>query len=148
MAAVLAGFVLFSLFVGTLPTAAALALCVLAGGALAVFGRHSHGGVLVIDVYARRSRYFGWSPALKTGGCVLLLVLCVASASPWASSIRACSSRRSRILAISSVIPICLLLSWFRSSAGRPCSYCLFRRIHSRPYAAFLTGCRRTSAFA
>ena len=83
MAAVLAGFVLFSLFVGTLPTAAVLALCVLAGGALAVFGRHSHGGVLVIDVYARRSRYFAWSPALKTGGCVLLLVLCVASPSPW-----------------------------------------------------------------
>ena len=83
MAAVLAGFVLFSLFVGTLPTAAALALCVLAGGALAVFGHHSHGGVLVIDVYARLSRYFAWSPALKTGGCVLLLVLCVASASPW-----------------------------------------------------------------
>ena len=83
MAAVLAGFVLFSLFVGTLPTAAVLALCVLAGGALAVFGHHSHGGVLVIDVYARRSRYFAWSPALKTGGCVLLLVLCVASASPW-----------------------------------------------------------------
>ena len=83
MAAVLAGFVLFSLFVGTLPTAAVLALCVLAGGALAVFGHHSHGGVLVIYVYARRSRYFGWSPALKTGGCVLLLVLCVASASPW-----------------------------------------------------------------
>ena len=83
MAAVLAGFVLFSLFVGTLPTAAALALCVLAGGALAVFGHHSHGGVLVIDVYARRSRYFAWSPALKTGGCVLLLVLCVASPSPW-----------------------------------------------------------------
>ena len=83
MAAVLADFVLFSLFVGTLPTAAALALCVLAGGALAVFGHHSHGGVLVIDVYARRSRYFAWSPALKTGGCVLLLVLCVASPSPW-----------------------------------------------------------------
>ena len=83
MAAVLAGFVLFSLFVGTLPTAAVLALCVLAGGALAVFGHHSHGGVLVIDVYARRSRYFAWSPALKTGGCVLLLVLCVASTSPW-----------------------------------------------------------------
>lgn len=83
MAAVLAGFVLFSLFVGTLPTAAVLALCALAGGALAVFGHHSHGGVLVIDVYARRSRYFAWSPALKTGGCVLLLVLCVASASPW-----------------------------------------------------------------
>ena len=83
MAAVLAGFVLFSLFVGTLPTAAVLALCVLAGGALAVFGHHSHGGVLVIDVYARRSRYFAWSPALKTGGCVLLLVLCVASPSPW-----------------------------------------------------------------
>ena len=39
--------------------------------------------MLVIDVYARRSRYFAWSPALKTGGCVLLLVLCVASPSPW-----------------------------------------------------------------
>ena len=81
--AVLAGFVIFSLCAGTLPTAAAAALCVLVGGVLLLFGRHSHGGVLVIDVYARRSRYFAWSPALKTGGCVLLLVLCVASASPW-----------------------------------------------------------------
>lgn len=81
--AVLAGFVMFSLCVGTLPTAAALALCVLVGGVLLVFGRHSHGGVLVIDVYARRSRYFAWSPALKTVGCVLLLFLCVASPSPW-----------------------------------------------------------------
>ena len=81
--AVLAGFVIFSLCAGTLPTAAAAALCVLVGGVLLLFGRHSHGGVLVIDVYARRSRYFEWSPALKTAGCVLLLILCVASASPW-----------------------------------------------------------------
>ena len=81
--AVLAGFVIFSLCAGTLPTAAAAALCVLVGGVLLLFGRHSHGGVLVIDVYARRSRYFEWSPALKTAGCVLLLILCVASPSPW-----------------------------------------------------------------
>ena len=82
--AVLAGFVMFSLCVGTLPTAAAAALlCVLVGGLLLVFGHHSHGGVLVIDVYARRSRFFEWSPALKTAGCVLLLILCVASPSPW-----------------------------------------------------------------
>ena len=81
--AVLAGFVIFSLCAGTLPTAAAAALCVLVGGVLLLFGRHSHGGVLVIDVYARRSRYFEWSPALKTAGCVLLLILCLASASPW-----------------------------------------------------------------
>ena len=81
--AVLAGFVMFSLCVGPLPTAAAAALCVLVGGILLAFGHHSHGGVLVIDVYARRSRYFAWSPALKTACCVLLLLLCVASASPW-----------------------------------------------------------------
>ena len=81
--AVLAGFVIFSLCAGTLPTAAAAALCVLVGGVFLLFGRHSHGGVLVIDVYARRSRYFEWSPALKTAGCVLLLILCVASPSPW-----------------------------------------------------------------
>ena len=48
--AVLAGFVMFSLCVGTLPTAAAAALCVLVGGILLAFGHHSHGGVLVIDV--------------------------------------------------------------------------------------------------
>ena len=81
--AVLAGFVMFSLCVGTLPTAAAALLCVLVGGLLLVFGHRSHGGVLVIDVYARRSRFFEWSPALKTAGCVLLLILCVASPSPW-----------------------------------------------------------------
>ena len=80
--AVLAGFVVFSLCVGTLPSAAAVILCVLVGGVLLAFGRHRHGGVLVIDVYARRSRYFEWSPALKTAGCVLLLILCVASPSP------------------------------------------------------------------
>ena len=71
--AALAGFVMFSLWVGRVPTAAAAALCVLAGGVLLAFGHHHHGGVLVIDVYARRSRFFGWSPALKTAGCVLLL---------------------------------------------------------------------------
>ena len=81
--AVLAAFVIFSLCVGTLPTAVTALLCVLVGGVLLAFGRHSHGGVLVIDVYARRSRYFEWSPALKTAGCVLLLILCVASPSPW-----------------------------------------------------------------
>lgn len=79
----LAGAVMFSLWCGTLPAAASAALGALAGAGLAVFGRHSHGGVLIIDVYARRSRYFGWSPALKTAGCVLLLVLCTAAPSPW-----------------------------------------------------------------
>lgn len=36
-----------------------------------------------IDACARRSRYFAWSPALKTAGCTLLLVLCVMSPTPW-----------------------------------------------------------------
>lgn len=80
---VLTAFVLFSLCAGAMPAPAAAVLGLLAGGALWAFGRHSHGGVLVIDVYARRSRYFAWSPALKTAGCVLLLILCVISPSPW-----------------------------------------------------------------
>ena len=81
--AVLAAFVIFSLCVGAMPVEAAGALGLLAGGLLLAFGRHSHSGMLVIDIYARRSRYFEWSPALKTAGCVLLLVLCVVSPSPW-----------------------------------------------------------------
>lgn len=81
--AILAALVLFSLCAGAMPAGAAAALGLLAGGALWAFGRHSHGGVLVVDVYARRSRYFPWSPALKTAVCVLLLVLCAASPTPW-----------------------------------------------------------------
>lgn len=80
---ILAGVVLWSLWAGTMPAAFSVLLCLLAGGALAVFGRHHHGGVLVIDVYARRSRYFTWSPALKTAGCLGLLVLCAVSPTPW-----------------------------------------------------------------
>lgn len=79
----LAGAVMFSLWAGTLPVAASAALGALAGVGLAVFGRHSHGGALAADIYARRSRYFGWSPALKTAGCVLLLLLCTAAPVPW-----------------------------------------------------------------
>lgn len=81
--AVLAGFVIFSLCVGTLPASAAVLLSTAVGGVLLLFGRHRHDGVLVIDIYARRSRFFRWSPALKTAGCILLLFLCVASPSPW-----------------------------------------------------------------
>lgn len=81
--AILAAVVLFGLLAGTVPAGTAAALGLLLGAALWAFGRHSHGGVLVIDVYARRSRYFAWSPALKTAVCALLLVLCVASPTPW-----------------------------------------------------------------
>lgn len=80
---ILAGAVLWSLWAGTMPAAFSAPLCLLAGGVLAVFRRHRHGGVLVIDVYARRSHYFAWSPALKTVGCLGLLIFCVASPSPW-----------------------------------------------------------------
>lgn len=80
---VLAALVLFGLCAGAMPAGAAAALGILAGAALWIFGRHSHGGVLVIDVYARRSRYFAWSPALKTAACVLLLILCVVSPTSW-----------------------------------------------------------------
>lgn len=83
MTGILAVLVLFGLCAGAMPAGAAAALGLLAGTALWAFGRHSHGGVLVIDVYARRSRYFAWSPALKTAVCLLLLVLCAASPTPW-----------------------------------------------------------------
>lgn len=79
----LAAFVIFSLCAGAVPTAVAAALGLLVGVGLWALGRHSHGDVLVIDVYARRSRYFAWSPALKAAGCSLLLILCVVSPSPW-----------------------------------------------------------------
>ena len=79
----LTAFVIFSLCVGTVSAPAAAALGVLAGCGLWALGRHSHGAVLAVDVCARRSRYFAWSPALKTAGCVLLLVHCVLSPAPW-----------------------------------------------------------------
>lgn len=83
ISAVLAAFVLFGLCVGTVPAGAAAALGLLSGAALWLFGRRGHGTVLIIDAYARRSRYFSWSPALKTAACMLLLILCTVSPSPW-----------------------------------------------------------------
>lgn len=81
--AVLAGFVIFCLFAGTLPEALVWLLSIGIGGVLLLFGRHRHGSVLIVDIYARRSRFAPWSPALKTAGCLVLLVLCVASPTPW-----------------------------------------------------------------
>lgn len=81
MTGILAAAVLWSLWAGTVP--AAFSASLLAGGVLAVLGRHRHGGVPAIDVYARRSRYFAWSPGLKTAGCLGLLVLCTVSPTPW-----------------------------------------------------------------
>ena len=83
LTAVLAGFVLFSLSFGKV-SAAGCALLSAAGILLFLcMGNHEHGGVLVIDVYARQSRFFSWNASLKTGGCMILLLLCVLSPSVW-----------------------------------------------------------------
>ena len=79
----LAGFVLVSLSFGKV-SAAGCALLSAAGIFLFLcMGNHEHGGVLVIDVYARQSRFFSWNASLKTGGCMILLLLCVLSPSVW-----------------------------------------------------------------
>lgn len=77
--AVLAGFVLYSVLLGTLPAWGCLAAALGAAAFWAAAGRHTHGGVLMIDVYARRSRFAGWNADVKVWGSFLLIVLCVAS---------------------------------------------------------------------
>lgn len=79
----LAAVVVWCLFAGSLPAPWPLVIGLSAGGFLAVFGRHEHNGVLMIDVLARRSRYAKISPSLKVWGCVILLILCVLAHSPW-----------------------------------------------------------------
>lgn len=79
----LAAIVIWCLFIGVLPAPWPLVIGLSAGGFLAVFGRHEHNGVLMIDVLARHSRYAKINPALKVWGCVILLVLCVLARSPW-----------------------------------------------------------------
>jgi len=79
--ALLTALVVYCLCVGAVPAAVALTLSAGTGALLFFFGRHEHGGVLVVDVYARRSRFADWNAALKVLGCTALLVLCVLSPS-------------------------------------------------------------------
>ena len=80
--AVLAAGVAFLLGYGAVSPMLLAALCVGTGLALLLFGGHSHGGVLHIDVLAQRSRLNRVNPALKVWGCVALLLICVAADTP------------------------------------------------------------------
>ena len=80
--ALLAALVLWCLFAGTWPAPWPEVLGAAVGCLFFLFGRHSHGGMLTMDVLARRSRFFPISGTLKTAGCLVLLMLCILSPSP------------------------------------------------------------------
>jgi cobalt/nickel transport system permease protein len=82
--AALAILVLWSLFAGALNAAPLAALC-LAAGVFLLLNRHSHSGVLVMDVLCRKSRYCSVNAALKVVSVLVLLVLGVLSQSAWVS---------------------------------------------------------------
>ncbi|WP_130863024.1 cobalt ECF transporter T component CbiQ [Bacilliculturomica massiliensis] len=77
--AVLTAVVVWLLFYGTVATLPLGMICAAAGAGLAALGRHSHDGVLSIDIIAQRSRLCSVNPALKVCGCVGLLIFCVAA---------------------------------------------------------------------
>ena len=79
--ALLAALVHWCLLTGSMP-APWPELLGTAIGCLLLFGRHSHGGTLTMDVLSRRSRFLGISAPLKAAGCLMLLVLCILSSSP------------------------------------------------------------------
>lgn len=77
--ACLTAVVVWLLFYGTVPALPLGILCAVSAGFLALIGGHSHEGVLSIDIIAQRSRLSQVNPALKTWGCLSLLVFCVAA---------------------------------------------------------------------
>lgn len=84
IAAILTVFVVWSLFTGMLPAPWPLVLGAVLGICLFVFGRHKHSSeMLIMDVIARRSRFFSVNPDLKVWSCMALLILSVFSASPY-----------------------------------------------------------------
>jgi hypothetical protein len=77
--ALLAALVLWCLFYGQLDPWPLGCVSAFFGLLLALVGRHQHGGVLSIDELAHRSGLCVVNPALKTWGCLLLLLLCICS---------------------------------------------------------------------
>ncbi len=82
IAALLAGFVFYSLFAGQLPPVLLAAACLTAAILFLVGGGHRHDSVLTMDVYARRSRLCRENATAKAAGSLCLLVLCICCASP------------------------------------------------------------------
>lgn len=84
LTAILTGAVFWCMFYGRVPTAALAALCAGLAVALAILGRHKHSHFLAIDVLAQTSRLNRVNPAFKFWAALFLMVLCVASGSPYA----------------------------------------------------------------
>ena len=82
-AALLAALVLYSLFAGRLPAFWLGIVCLLSGGILFLLGHHRHDGILVMDLYARRSRLCRENAAFKMAAGGGLLILSICTASPW-----------------------------------------------------------------
>lgn len=82
LTALLAALVTWCLLVGAMPAP----LPLLAGAALGLvllLSGHHHGAVQMLDTLARRSRFAGVHPAVKTAGCTGLLCLCLLCRTPW-----------------------------------------------------------------
>lgn len=82
IAAILAGVVFFSLFVGQLPPLWLAAVCLVSVVFFLLAGHHHHDGVLTMDIYARRSRLCRENAVMKTSVSVILLILCICCRSP------------------------------------------------------------------
>ncbi len=87
ISAVLTGIVIWCMFYGRVPPAALLSLCAAAAALFVWSGRHRHGPLLSIDVYAQASRLNAVSPALKFWTALILMALCIAAKSPLAGLI-------------------------------------------------------------
>jgi len=71
------------LFFGKIPQSVLIVACIVAGVFLARVSRHKHTQVLSIDVLAQVSRLRNINPALKFWTLLILIVICVASGSPF-----------------------------------------------------------------
>jgi len=73
----------FCLFFGKLPQPLLAAICVVMGVFLARVSRHKHTRVLSIDIIAQVSRLRQVNPVLKFWTLLALIIICVASGSPF-----------------------------------------------------------------
>ena len=79
---ILTVFVLWSLFTGLCPAPLLAVICLTGAGFLLLFGHHSHGTTLQIDIYAQRSHLSYYNPEGKAVVSVILLVLCICAQHP------------------------------------------------------------------
>ena len=79
---VFTAFVVWSLLVGSIPSAGAIFVGAILGMMLKRHG-HSHAVALQVDYLARHSRFSVVDPCVKLFFCMGLVILCVLSQTPW-----------------------------------------------------------------